>query len=69
MTAQVVAFLFGASVVALRGATHLYIRVGLNSVPGSQLGVILRRTVHACGGTYLCDAACDCPFSEHFSVR
>ncbi|KAL5965513.1 Alpha-mannosidase 2, partial [Taenia solium] len=42
---------------------------GLNSVPGSQLGVILHRTVHACGTTYLCDVACECPFLEKLSIR
>ncbi|KAL5104183.1 Alpha-mannosidase 2 [Taenia crassiceps] len=42
---------------------------GLNSMPGSQLGVILHRTVHACGATHLCDATCDCTFSKDFSIR
>ncbi|EUB56256.1 Alpha-mannosidase 2 [Echinococcus granulosus] len=42
---------------------------GLSSVPGSQLGVILHRTVHACGATYLCDSACDCSPQDESSIR
>uniref|UniRef100_A0A5K3EJC2 mannosyl-oligosaccharide 1,3-1,6-alpha-mannosidase n=2 Tax=Mesocestoides corti TaxID=53468 RepID=A0A5K3EJC2_MESCO len=42
---------------------------GLSHASGSQVGLVLHRSLHACGTTHLCEEACECSGSLQINIK